>query len=386
MRKEFLPFSRPSISAADVEAVSRVLTSGWITTGKHAAEFEKSLGQYIGCQPGVALTSATAGMHVSLLALGIGPGDEVLTPSLTWVSTINLIELLGAKPVFVDVDRETLLISIEDLKSKITPRSKLIIPVHYAGAPADLPAIYELAQIHGLKVIEDSAHAIGTHLGGSHVGKMGTSIFSFHPIKNATCGEGGIVTSDDSQFLDHVKRLKFHGLGVDAFDRNMQGRSPQAEVIEPGLKYNLPDILAALGVSQLSRVDEFNQKRAELAARYNELLKDIPELSTLSIPDYEHKHAWHLYIVRVDQKIAGITRDQFMADLKERNIGTGIHFKAAHVQKYYREKYPNIIGTLPNSEWNSASICSLPLFPDMQIEDVEEVVKEIKEVFAARSK
>lgn len=384
MPKEFLPFSKPSIGPEEIEAVTKVLKSGWITTGPNAAEFEKQLGEYIGCGPGVALTSATAGMHVVLKALNIGPGDEVLTPSLTWVSTVNLIELSGAKPVFVDVDRDTLLISVEDLKRKITPRSKVVIPVHYAGVPADLPAIYELAKQHGLTVIEDSAHAIGTFLNGTHVGKKGTSIFSFHPIKNITSGEGGMITSDDTELLDRVKRLKFHGLGVDAFDRKMQGRSPQAEVVEPGYKYNMPDILAALGLCQLKRIDEFNEKRRVLAERYLELLGGVSELTPLKIPSYDHKHAWHLFIVRVDKGSAGMTRDDFMAALKERQVGTGLHFKAAHVQKYYRERYPEVMGTLPNTEWNSASICSLPLFPDMTIEEVDDVVSVIKDVLVKR--
>jgi len=382
MPREFLPFSVPDINDADIAAITTVLKSGWITTGRFAAEFETRLGEYIGCAPGVALTSATAGMHVLFKALGIGPGDEVLTPSLTWVSTVNLIELCGAKPVFVDVDRDTLLMSVEDFKRKITPRSKIVIPVHYAGVPADLPAIYDIAQAHGVRVIEDSAHAIGTYLDGAHVGRKGTSVFSFHPIKNITTGEGGMVTSDDTQLLDQVKRLKFHGLGVDAFDRNMQGRSPQAEVIEPGFKYNMPDVLAALGLSQLSRLDQFIDQRTALAARYLELLADVKEIQLLKIPSYSHRHAWHLFIVRVVSD--AIDRNDLMAALKEKQIGTGIHFKAAHVQKYYRERYPEWIGKLPDSEWNSSRICSLPLFPGMEIDEVDRVVSAIKDVLAQK--
>jgi len=383
MRPDFLPFSKPSISEGDIDAVVSVLRSGWITTGKVAAEFESELANYIGCaNPGVAVTSATAGLQVLLKALDIGPGDEVLTPSLTWVSTINLIELCGATPVFVDVDKDTLLLSVSDLASKITAKSKLIIPVHYAGVPADLPAIYELAQKHQLRVIEDSAHAIGTYLNDVHVGKQGTSIFSLHPIKNITSGEGGVITSDDEDLLNRVKRLKFHGLGVDAFDRSMQGRSPQAEVLEPGFKFNLPDMQAALGLSQLHRIEELVAARTKLAARYDELLKGVDGILPLQIPNYSLRHAWHLYIVRIDSDKVGLSRDEFMSRLKELNIGTGLHFKAAHVQRYYREKRPEWLGKLPQTEWNSARIMSLPLFPDMKIEDVDTVVSAIKEVLA----
>jgi len=380
VRNEFLPFSRPSITDQDITAVNDVLRSGWITTGPKNAAFEKDFCKYTGCQGAVAICSATAGMHVILKALGIGPGDEVITPSMTWVSTVNLTVLAGAKPVFVDVDRDTLMATPESIKAAITDRTKLIIPVHFAGAPADMNPILEIAAKKKIAVIEDSAHALGTHYKGKHVGQTGTSIYSFHPIKNITTGEGGMVCSDDPTLLDHVRRLKFHGLGVDAFDRKMQGRAPNAEVLEPGYKYNLTDISAALGITQLARVDEFNRKRTELAMQYRERLKEIPEILPLNDPPYPMKHAWHLFIVRVDSDKAGLSRDDFMARLKEKNIGTGLHFRAAHLHKYYMEKMGMRRGMLPDTEWNSDRICSLPLFPDMTVEDIDDVICAIKEV------
>ncbi len=380
MRENFLPFSRPSISENEISAVSEVIRSGWITTGAKAAEFEDAFMKYCGAGNAVALSSATAGMHLALKALGIGPGDEVITPSMTWVSTVNLIVLSGATPVFADIDFDTLMISAENIEHLITDRTKLIIPVHFAGAPVDMEPIRQLASKKGIHLLEDAAHAVGTEYMGNKIGKNGTSIFSFHPIKNITCGEGGMFCSDNAGLIERIRRLKFHGLGVDAYDRTTQGRSPQAEVLEPGFKYNLTDIAAVLGISQLNRLDEFNKKRNQLAMLYRELLSNIDEILPLSLPIYPMKHAWHLFIIRLDTKRAGMDRDTFMMKLKEKNIGTGIHFKAVHTQKYYRETMNLTSGTLPATEWNSDRICSLPLFPGMTVEDVDDVVNAIKEV------
>lgn len=214
--------------------MAEVLRSGWITTGRQAAEFESEFGAYVGSPQAVAVASATGGMHVTLQALGLGPGDEVVTPSMTWVSTVNLIRMAGARPVFAEIDRDTLMVTPETLRACLTPRTKAIIPVHFAGAPVNLDPIRQLAREHGVALIEDAAHAAGTRYRGRPVGSQGTAIFSFHPIKNLTTGEGGMICTDDPTLAERVRGLKFHGLGVDAFDRQTQGRSPQAEVIEPG--------------------------------------------------------------------------------------------------------------------------------------------------------
>ncbi len=382
MRSEFLPFSRPSISEEDVAAIAEVLRSGWLTTGPKTAEFEQAFCDYTGCSGAVALSSATAGMHLVLEALGIGAGDEVITPSMTWVSTVNLIVLVGATPVFVDVDRDTLMASPRSMEACLTPRTRLIVPVHFAGAPVDIEPIRKLAASKNVFLVEDAAHALGTQYKGERVGSRGTSIFSFHPIKNITTGEGGMFCSDDPDLMNRVRRLKFHGLGVDAYDRQTQGRSPQAEVLEPGYKYNMTDISAVLGTSQLARVDAFNNRRAELAMRYRERLEQVDEILPLCDPPYSAKHAWHLFIVRLDTDKAGLSRDDFMRELKRRNIGTGLHFRAVHLQKYYTESMGTRRGTLPNTEWNSDRICSLPLFPEMTFDDVEDVVSTIKEVLS----
>ncbi len=382
MRDTFLPFSKPSISEPEISDVAQVLRSGWITTGAKAAEFERAFQTYCSAEGAVALCSATAGMHLVLAALGIGPGDEVITPSMTWVSTVNLIVLAGATPVFADIDRDTLMVSRETVEPLVTDRTRLIVPVHFAGAPADMAPLRQLASGKGIHLVEDAAHAVGTEYRGEKIGRHGTSIFSFHPIKNITSGEGGMLCSDDPALLERVRRLKFHGLGVDAYDRNQQGRSPQAEVMEPGYKYNLTDIAAVLGLGQLARLDGFIEKRALLARRYLELLVDVPEVFPLGLPTYPMRHAWHLFIVRLDTEKAGMGRDAFMAELKKKNIGTGLHFKAVHRQKYYRETLKLTKGALSATDWNSDRICSLPLFPDMTPEDVDDVVTAIKEVLA----
>jgi UDP-4-amino-4-deoxy-L-arabinose-oxoglutarate aminotransferase len=382
MRKDFLPFSRPSISEEDIAAVADVLRSGWITTGAKNIEFEKQFNEYTGSSHAVALMSATAGMHILLKALDIGPGDEVITPSMTWVSTVNLITLAGATPVFADIDRNTMMVTADSILPCITDRTRLILPVHFAGAPLNLDPIRSIADERGIFLVEDAAHAVGTEYRGRKIGQTGTAIFSFHPIKNITTGEGGMFVSDDAALVERIRRLKFHGLGVDAYDRNTQGRSPQAEVIEPGYKYNLPDLAAVLGIRQLKRLDEFIGRRDALAQRYLEHLRSIDEIIPLEIPSGDIRHAWHLFIVRLDTDRTKISRDGFMEELKKRNIGTGLHFRAAHLQKYYRETMGFKRGLLPETEWNSDRIFSLPLFPDMTGNDVDDVVNEIKDILS----
>ncbi len=379
-RREFLPFCRPSITDEDVKAVTDVLRSGWITTGSKSAAFEERFRDYVGCQHAVALTSATAGMHLALEALGIGPGDEVVTPSLTWVSTVNLIVLAGATPVFADVDRDTLMVTAETLAPCLNQCTELIVPVHYAGAPVDLEPIRALAKQHGAFLLEDAAHAAGTRYRGELIGGRGTSIFSFHPIKNLTTGEGGMFCTDDATLAERIRQFRFHGLGLDAFDRTIQGRAPQAEVLAPGFKYNLTDMAAALGIAQLARLEQLNQRRSELAMLYRQKLAGIEEILPLAEPAYPIEHAWHLFIVRLDIERTHLSRDRFMEELKLRNIGTGLHFRATHTHKYYRERPEFQAHPLPNTEWNSDRICSLPLFPNMTENDVNDVVEAIKDV------
>lgn len=382
MNTLFLPLSKPSITEDEIAAVADVLRSGWITTGTKNAELEQKVCDITGAKYAVALSSATAGMHLLLKAMDIGPGDEVITPSMTWVSTPNQIELCGATPVFVDVNPDTLMVEAEMIEPLINERTRLIIPVHYAGASLDLDPLRALAERHGIPLVEDAAHAIGTAYKGSPVGATGTAIFSFHPIKNITTGEGGMVCTDDAELAKNIRQLRFHGLGVDAFDRETQGRAPQAEVLSPGYKYNLPDMNAVLGLGQLARLKELNAKRQAIAEMYLQQLQDVAEIEPLKVPGYDMQHCWHLFIIRLDIDNMAINRDAFMQALKEKQIGSGLHFRAAHTQRFYREKYADADISLPNTEWNSERICSLPLFPDMSEQDVLRVVQAIKEVIA----
>lgn len=380
MRDAFLPFSKPCITQEEMNAVVDVLKSGWITTGPKVAQLEEDFKRYTGAANAVSMTSETSVMMTLARAIGLKPGDEVITPSMTWVSMVNVTELFGAKPVFVDCDKDTLMISPEAVESAITPRTRMIVPVHFAGAPFDVDGMRAVAEKHGILLVEDAAHALGTQYKGRRIGASGHAMFSFHPIKNITTGEGGMFASSDAALADHLRSLKFHGLGVDAYDRQTHGRAPQAQVVEPGYKFNLPDMQAVLGIGQLRRVDEMNSRRGALAAMYDEAFASIPEILPIAVPSYEHLHSHHLYVVRVVSP--KVNRDEFMASLKAKNIGTGLHFRCAHLQKFYRDKYGYAAGCLPNTEWNSERICSLPLFPDMTEQDVADVVAAVKEVLA----
>ncbi len=375
MNQAFIPFSRPSIGDEEIAAVEQVLRSGWITTGPKNQELEQLFAERVGARHAVALSSATGAMHITLLALGIGPGDEVITPSQTWVSTANMICLLGATPVFVDVDPDTLMSDAATIEAAITPRTKAIIPVHYAGAAFDLDPLHALADKHGIAVIEDAAHAAGTTYRGRQIGARGTAIFSFHAIKNMTCAEGAMFVSDDEALANRVRMLKFHGLGVDAYDRLTHGRKPQAQVIEPGFKYNLADMNAAIALVQLQRLDSINAQREVLAKVYLERLAGLP-VQPLHLPQYPQQHSWHLFILRIDAERCGLNREAFMKGLQEQNIGTGIHFIATHMHTYYRQRFPDV--RLPHTEWNSERLCSIPLFPDMTLDDVERVAGAIE--------
>ena len=378
MRDEFLPLTRPAIDETDIAAVAAVLRSGWITTGSKTRQLEQRIGEYTGAAGCVAVSSGTAGMHLVLEALGIGAGDEVVTPSMTWVSTPNLILLQGARPVFADIDRDTLMINRKTLEPCLTERTRLVIPVHFAGASLDLDPIRALCRDRDIALVEDSAHALGSEYRGEPVGRRGTSVFSFQAIKNVTTAEGGAICSDDKDLLERTRRLRFHGLEATAYDRKVRGRALQAEVLEPGYKYNLPDMAAALGLGQLARLDSLIEKRRRIATHYIRRLEEIEEITPLLLPDWPMRHAWHLFVVRLDIDGYGRSRDFFIERLKDRNIGAGIHFRAVHRQRYYRESMPLPAGTLPETEWNSERILSLPLSPEMVDRDVDDVIDAIK--------
>jgi len=382
MSEDFLPFSRPALSRAAIDEVVACLESGWITTGPRVKRFEQDLAAYLGAPHVLALSSATAGLHLVLLALDLQPGDEVITTPLTFAATLNTIVLAGGRPVLVDVDEHTFNIDVAQLAGAITPRTRAIMPVHFAGLPVDLDPLYALAEQHGLRVIEDAAHAIGTEYKGKRIGSFGdTQVFSFHPNKNMTTGEGGCVTTRDSALAEHVALLRFHGMDREAWNRFGKAGNQHYEIILPGLKYNMMDMQAALGIHQLAELDGFIKRRTELALRYQQQFAGWPQLQLPAAPAYAHCHAWHLYSPLINAPSAGMDRDAFMAGLKERNIGTGLHYRAVHLYPYYREHYGFKPGDFPNAEHIGECIVSLPLFPGLSDADQDRVIAAMADLF-----
>jgi dTDP-4-amino-4,6-dideoxygalactose transaminase len=377
IRKDFLPFSRPSIGDSEINSVVACLKSGWITTGALCKEFEDKFCGLTGAGQAIALNSATAGMHLMLTAMNLQQGDEVITPSMTFASTINMIALRQAKPVFADIDYDTLNINCDLIEEKISSKTKAIIPVHFAGVPADMDQINHLAGKYHLTVIEDAAHAVGTYYKGIHAGGFGhPAIFSFHPIKNITTGEGGMITLNDAELERKLRLLRFHGIERDAWKRYGKGGNPSYDIMEPGYKYNLPDLLASLGLAQLERWQELNARRQTLAGLYLDGLHEVEGLDLPQAPPYDHLHAWHLFII----KIKDIPRDEFMRKLADCNIGYGLHFPPAHELTCVKKRYGAGAFSLPETSRVADKIISLPLFPDMTEDDVQYVCAAIKEI------
>jgi dTDP-4-amino-4,6-dideoxygalactose transaminase len=329
----------------------------------------------------VPVSSATAGLHVALLALGVGPGDEVITTPMTFVATLNTIVHCGATPVLVDIDAATLNIRAEELERKVTDRTKVLLPVHYVGQPADLDPILELASVRGLAVLEDAAHAVGTEYKGRKIGSFPTtSVFSFHPNKNMTTGEGGMVVTDDESVYEKASLLKFHGMDKESWKRFSKSGSPRYDVALPGYKYNMMDIQAALGLHQLRRLDGFIAERARQAARYEEAFSAMPGLIRPQRVPYPARHAWHLYTPLVDIDRLKIDRDRFMQELKSRNIGAGLHYTAAHEFSYYASRFGWRPEDYPEAHFVSERIVSLPLFPGLTDSDQDDVVSAVADV------
>jgi dTDP-4-amino-4,6-dideoxygalactose transaminase len=380
--EEFLPFSRPTISQEAIDEVVACLKSGWITTGPRVKQFEDDLKAYLSAPHALALSSATAGLHLVLAAMKLAPGDEVITTPMTFAATLNTIVLTGGKPVLVDVEPGTYNMDVTRIEKAITKRTRAIMPVHFAGLPVDLDPLYAIAQKHNLRVIEDAAHAIGTEYKGKRIGSFGDiQVFSFHPNKNMTTGEGGCVVTRDAKMADDVALLRFHGMDREAWNRFGKKGSQHYEIIAPGYKYNMMDMQAALGLHQLKALDGFIKRRTELALRYQNLLASWPQLSLPAAPAYAHLHAWHLYTPLVNPEAAGMGRDAFMLGLKERNIGTGLHYRAVHLYPYYRDQFGFKRGDFPNAETISDRIVSLPLFPTMTDGDQDRVIAALADLF-----
>jgi dTDP-4-amino-4,6-dideoxygalactose transaminase len=382
-RADFLPFSRPTIEDDEIAEVVDCLRSGWITSGPRVLRFEQMFRERLGVAHAVAVNSATAGLHIVLHALGIGPGDDVIVPSLTWVSTANVVELLGARAVLADIDPATLQLDPAEVERCLGPRTRVVIPVHYAGAPADLDAIRDAVRGRDVAVVEDAAHALGTVYRGREVGSGDSiAVFSFHPIKNITTGEGGMIVCGDGALADRLRLLRFHGVSKDAWKRYGRDDKPQYEAVEPGYKYNMLDLQAALGVRQLPKLDRFIAARRRLAERYDRLLADLDAVRPIGRVVYPSEHAWHLYVVRLALADLDLDRNAFIAALAEENIGAGLHFVALHQQAYYRDRYGFHPRSLPHASAASADILSLPLYPGLSDDDQADVVHALARVIA----
>ncbi|MES2217313.1 MAG: DegT/DnrJ/EryC1/StrS aminotransferase family protein [Pseudomonadota bacterium] len=382
MSDEYLPFSRPTISRGAIEDVVTCLESGWITTGPRVAQFTEALKDYLSAPYVLPLSSATAGLHLTLLALDLQPGDEVITTPMTFAATLNTIVLSGGKPVLVDIDPATYNLDLNQLEDAITEKTRVIMPVHFAGLPLNLDQLYDIAQRHGLRVVEDAAHAIGAEFNGQRIGAVGdTQVFSFHPTKNMTTGEGGCISTRDEQLAKKIGLLRFHGIDREAWNRYGKGGQQDYEIVMPGFKYNMMDIQAAIGLHQLRELDGFIERRAELANRYQEALADWPQWELPVAPDYAHKHSWHIYTPLLNEAVAGMDRDEFMTAMKERNIGTGLHYRAVHLYPYYRDCFGFQEGDFPHAEAVAERIISLPLFPAMTDAEHDRVLDVMYEIF-----
>jgi dTDP-4-amino-4,6-dideoxygalactose transaminase len=381
----FLPFALPEIGEAEINEVVDTLRSGWVTTGPKAKRFEDDFSAFLGDPSlhSMAVNSATAGLHLALEALGVGPGDEVITTTHTFTATAEVVRYLGADVVLVDIDPATLCIDVAAVAAAITPRTKVVMPVHYAGLAADMPALLALARRHGLKVVEDAAHALPTTCGGQLIGTLESdvTVFSFYANKTITTGEGGMVVTRDAELAKRIKVMRLHGMSRDAFDRfTAKVPSWYYEIVAPGFKYNLTDIAAALGIHQLRRAHEFRAHRERIALAYNAAFADLPVI-TPALPQPGDMHAWHLYVLRLTDA-APINRDALIEQLFAAGIGCSVHYIPLHLQPYWRDRYALRPEQFPHSQRTYERMLSLPIYTRMTDADVQRVVAAVRRALA----
>lgn len=384
MRKDFLPFAKPSIGEDAIADVAESMRSGWIAMGPKTIRFEEDFSKYNNATWSLSVNSATAGLHLALMALDIGPGDEVITTPMTFAATINTILFVGAKPILADIDRNTLNIVPENIEKLITPSTKAIIPVHFAGMPCDMDKIETIARKYNLAIIEDAAHALGASYKnkkiGADKGARRAAVFSFHPTKNITTGEGGMICTEDEEFAEKVMVLRQNGMSKGAWNRYSAKGSSNYDIFFPGLKYTTTDIQAAIGISQLKQLEQFNKRRREIVDFYKNELADLKAIKLPTPAPWEHTHSWHIFTPLIDIDYLRMTRDDFMTKMKERNIGTALHYQALHLFTCFHEVTGLGRGDLPEAEYVSDRILSLPLFPAMTDEDTVDVVRAVRDI------
>ncbi|MDR2128004.1 MAG: DegT/DnrJ/EryC1/StrS family aminotransferase [Burkholderiaceae bacterium] len=381
----FIPFARPDIGPAEIEAVAQAMRSGWITTGPQTRAFEQAFSAFLGGGSdgdlqAIAVNSATAGLHLALEALGVGPGDEVIAPTLTFTATVEVARYLGADAALVDVDPVTLNIDPARIEAAITARTKVILPVHYGGLACDMQAIGAIAQRHGLRVVEDAAHALPATHQGAPVGRLDGSaatVFSFYANKTMTTGEGGMVTTRDAAVAHRLRVMRLHGISRDAFDR-FSSKTPAwyYEIVAPGFKYNMTDVAAAMGRVQLQRLPQMHQRRQQLAGRYLRELADLPLVLPAPAPAGQ-SHAWHLFVIRLSER-ARVTRDAVIAALAQAGIGTSVHYVPLHRQPYWRDRYQLRPEQFPQAEQAYQRMLSIPLFTAMSDDEQTRVIAALR--------
>lgn len=416
---EPIPFSRPWVADEDLARVTQVLRSGWWTTGPLVKEFEQRFAEYVGARYAVALNSCTAALHVALVAAGVGRGDIVLTTTWTFAATAEVVAYLGAIPVLLDVDQTSLNINASQIEvlcdclaadqpqsalrkavaAGALPRGaaralpddatiadvKAIIPVHYAGWLCDMQRILSVASKYGIPVIEDAAHAVETTDGERHAGTFGrVGAFSFYATKNLSTGEGGMATTDDSAMTDRMRSLSLHGISRDAWKRYTAAGTWRYDILEPGFKYNMTDVAAALGVGQLGRIDELHSRRLAIVERYNHSLRGVDNVITPNAPD-RGTHAWHLYVLRVKSAGSSENRDRLIELLQERGVGTSVHFIPLHMHSYYRDRFGYQPGDFPVADRAFDEVLSLPLYPSLTDDEIDRVAAAVKDIVGAGS-
>ena len=379
MRESFLPFAPPLVGEEEIAEVVDTLKSGWLTTGPKTRKFAEEFSEYTQASAALTVSSCTAALHLSLKALGIGPGDEVITTPITFAASVNVIEHCGARPVLADVEPDTLNIDPAKIEQAITPATKAIIAVHYAGHPVELDQIRDIAEQHGIHLIEDAAHGIGAAFRGQPIGSgSNPAAFSFYATKNLTTGEGGMITGTP-ELIESARVLSLHGMSREAWSRYAAGGKWAYDIVAPGFKYNMTDIQAALGLQQLARFESMQQRRREIVAQYQEAFENDPAFQTPVHRDHV-THAWHLYVLRLNESELTIDRNQFIEEMTERKIGTSVHFIPIHLHSYYRDKYNYQPDDLPVALENFNRMLSLPLSAKMSDQDVADVIEAVQDI------
>jgi len=378
--KKFLPFAQPLFGQEEKDEVSAALDSGWVTLGPRVKKFEENFANYVGAKHAIALTSCTAALHLSLIALDIGSDDEVITSPFTFVCSANVIIHAGAKPVFADIDPITWNLDPTAVEKKITKNTKAIIPVHYGGHPIDMDAYEKISEKYHVAIIEDAAHAVGASYKGTRIGASGNLVcFSFHAIKNISTGDGGMITTNDDALAEKLSQLRLHGMSKDAWKRHSATGSWKYDIILPGYKYNMSDIQGAIGIRQLEKLDYFNELRKKYTEMYDVGFNNIPHVS---IPHRASDiiHSYNLYNLKIDWSKMKISRDEMIDTLKEEGIGANVYFMPAHLFTYYRKAHGYKEGDFPIAEDVSNSILTLPLYPKMQSDDIKYIITKVKKL------